>query len=119
MRCEKPLRCKEPLQSLRCGPCGAAAALAELTTAEANAVYDCLKGEMKSAYAKSGNKYAKIFLNWKNYAKQPYISGTHGQRYVLNYANEKASNYGKYENAGKMTPGAVTAKNSFTVDSKG
>ena len=108
MRCEKPLRCKEPLrgqepvcskkflQPLRCGPCGAAAAPAELTTAEANAVYDCLKGEMKSAYAKSGNKYAKIILNWKNYASQPYISGTHGQRYVLNYANEKASNYGKY-----------------------
>jgi hypothetical protein len=32
---------------------------------------------------------------------------------VLNYANEKASNYGK------MAPGAVTAKNSFTVDGKG
>jgi hypothetical protein len=99
MRGEKsaqPLRGQESLQSLRCGPCGAAAAPAELTTAEANAVYDCLKGEMKSAYAKSGNKYAKIFLNWKNYAKQPYISGGHGQRYVLNYANEKASNYGKY-----------------------
>jgi hypothetical protein len=38
---------------------------------------------------------------------------------VLNYANEKASNYGKYENSGKMAPGAVTAKNSFTVDGKG
>ena len=122
MRGEKsaqPLRGQESLQSLRCGPCGAAAAPAELTTAEANAVYDCLKGEMKSAYAKSGNKYAKIFLNWKNYAKQPYISGGHGQRYVLNYANEKASNYGKYENAGKMAPGAVTAKSSFTVNGKG
>ena len=102
-----------------CGPCGAAAAPVELTTAEAVAVYNCLKGEMKSAYAKSGNKYASVFLNWKNYAKQPYVSGTHGERYVLNYANEKAANYGKYENAGKMAPGAVTAKNSFTVNGKG
>jgi hypothetical protein len=32
-----------------CGPCGAAAAPVELTTAEAVAVYNCLKDEMKSA----------------------------------------------------------------------
>jgi len=38
------------------------------------------------------------------------VSATHGQRYVLNYANEKA---------GKMAPGAVSAKNSFTVNAKG
>ena len=47
------------------------------------------------------------------------MSGTHGERYVLNYANEKASNYGKYEKAGKMAPGAVSTKNSFTVNAKG
>ena len=44
---------------------------------------------------------------------------THGQRFVLNYANAKAANYGKYEKAGKMATGAVTAKNSFTVNAKG
>jgi hypothetical protein len=40
------------------------------------------------------------------------VSGTHGERYVLNYSNEKAANYGKYENAGKMAPGAGTASPS-------
>ena len=74
---------------------------------------------MKTAYANSGNKYAAVFLNWKNYAKRPYVSATHGERFVMNYANEKASNYGKYEKAGKMAPGAVLAKNSFTVNGKG
>lgn len=102
-----------------CNPCGAAAAAPELTTAEATAVYDCLKAEMRTAYAKSGNKYAAVFLNWKNFAKQPYVSGTHGGRFVLNYANAKASAYGQYEKAGKMPAGAVSAKNSFTVNAKG
>ena len=95
MRCENPCAAKNPCNPCGANPCGPCGAV-ELTTAEANAVYDCLKGKIKSAYAKSFNKYAKIFLNRKNYAKQPYISGGHGQRYVLNYANEKASNYGKY-----------------------
>ena len=56
-----PCAAKNPCNP--CGLCGAAAAPVELTTTEATAIYDCLKGEMKSAYAKSGNKYAKVFLN--------------------------------------------------------
>lgn len=39
-------------------PCAAAEA-PELTTAEATVVYDCLKGEMRTAYARSGNKYGR------------------------------------------------------------
>ena len=58
-----------------CGPCGAAAAPVELTTAEAVAVYNCLKGEMKSAYAKSDNKYASVFLNWKTMRNSPMCRG--------------------------------------------
>jgi len=102
-----------------CNPCGAAAAAVELTAAEAKAVQDCLSGEMKSAYAKSGNKYAAVFLNWKAFSTQAYVSSTHGERYVMNYANAKAGAYGKYEDAGKMPAGAVLAKSSFIVNPQG
>ena len=74
---------------------------------------------MKTAYAKSGNAWAKAYASWKVYNKQAYVSGTHGGRYVNNYANRKANAYGKYEKSGKMPVGAVLAKNSFTVNKQG
>lgn len=71
---------------------------------------------MKTAYAKSDNLWAKWFLHWKNFSNQPYVSGTHGGRFVNNYASKKAvSDYGKFEKAGKMANGGILAKDSFTV----
>ena len=102
-----------------CNPCGAAAEV-KLSTAEAKAVYNCLKGDMKTAYAKSGNLWAKWFLHWKKFSKQPYVSGTHGGRFVSNYASNKAADsYGKFEKVGKMSAGGILAKDSFTVTPQG
>ncbi len=102
-----------------CNPCGAAPEV-KLTTAEANAVYDCLKGEMKTAYAKSGNLWAKWYAQWAKFSKQPYVSATHGGRFVHNYASKKAAGgYGRFEKAGKMARGGVLAKDSFSVTPKG
>jgi len=102
-----------------CGPCGSAAEVT-LTTAEANAVYDCLKGEMKTAYAKSGNLWAKWYAQWAKFSTQPYASATHGSRFVHNYASKKAAGpYGKFEKVGTMTRGGVLAKDSFTVTPDG
>ena len=87
---------------------------------EARTVYNCLKGDMKTAYAKSGNIWAKWFLQWKNFSNQPYVSGTHGGRFVSNYASNKAADsYGKFEKVGKMARGGVLAKDSFTVTPQG
>lgn len=83
------------------------------------AVYDCLKEEMRAGYAKSGHKDATAFVNWKLFSTQPYVSATHGERYVHNYANAAAAAYGRYEQAGKMPVGAVLAKSSFLVTPKG
>lgn len=54
-------------------PCAAAAPV-ELTAAEAKAVYACLRGEMEAGYARSGNKHAKAFVDWKQFATQPYAT---------------------------------------------
>ena len=101
-----------------CNPCGAGGA-AELTDAEAVAVYDCLLKELKAAYAKSDNKIALSYMSWPRYSKQAYQSGTHGNRYVQNYANAKARAYGAYEKAGTMPVGSAIAKDSFGVTPNG
>ena len=100
-----------------CNPCAAGGA--ELSDAEAVAAYDCVLNELKAAYAKSGNDIAVSYANWSRYSKQSYQSGTHGGRYVQNYANAKARAYGAYEKSGPMPSGAVLAKDSFAVKPNG
>jgi hypothetical protein len=91
----------------------------ELTDAEAVAAYDCLLKEMKAAYAKSDNDVALGYSGWKAYSTQAYLSGTHGNRYVQNYANDAAKAYGAFEDAGQMPAGAKVAKDSFSVSANG
>jgi hypothetical protein len=79
------------------------------------AVYDCLMKDLRDAYAKSGDASAESYLDWRRYSKRPYVSATHGGRYVQNYANDTAKAYGSYEKAGEMPEGSVLAKDSFTV----
>lgn len=101
-----------------CNPCGAAPKV-ELTAEEAIAAYKCLFPEMQAAYAKSKNASAKAYRDWKGYNTQPYVSDTHGGRYVNNYANKAGKAYGKFEKAGKLKAGSILAKDSFLVDPAG
>jgi hypothetical protein len=101
-----------------CNPCGGAPVV-ELTAAEAASAYDCLLKEMTTAYSKSKNPIAKNYTNFRRYSKVAYQSATHGNRFVQNYGNDYAKNYGAYENAGTFKPGALLAKDSFTVSGDG
>jgi len=101
-----------------CNPCGAGA-VAELTAAEARNGYDCLIKDLAAGYAKSGLAVAGHYRGWKNFARQPYVSDTHGGRYVNNYGNSLAASYGKYEEAGRMPVGAMLAKDSFAAKGNG
>ena len=91
----------------------------EPTEAEAAAAYDCIADAMQAAYAKSGHPVAAAYIDWPRYNKVPYRSETHGNRYVNNYANDVAKDYGAFEDAGVMPAGSVVAKNSFGVSAKG
>ncbi|MEE8189941.1 MAG: hypothetical protein V3T80_12090 [Kiloniellales bacterium] len=110
-----------PCAAAKCNPCNpcAAGAGVELTDAEAVKVYDCLMKELKAAYAKSGSSVAASYQSWPRYSRQAFVSGTHGNRYVQNYANATARAYGAYEKAGVMPPGAILAKDSFSVTPNG
>ena len=58
---------------------------------------------MAEGYAKSGNQWATVYQGWRNVAAQPYVSDTHGARYVNNYANDfGADNYSLFEEAGAV-----------------
>lgn len=91
-----------------CNPCGAAVGI-EVSAADAADAYACVKTQLKAAYGDAG------YLSWKSYNKGPYVSGTHGGRYVNNYANRKAFKYGRFEDAGTLAKGSVLAKDSFVV----
>jgi hypothetical protein len=101
-----------------CNPCGGAAA-AELTEAEAAKAYDCLLGEMRTAYGKSKSPTAKNYLNFGRYSRVAYQSATHGGRYVQNYANEHGKAYGAFEKAGTLPVGTLLAKDSFSAAANG
>lgn len=97
-----------------CGPCGADEVA--LTDDEARDAYACVQAAMTEGYAKSGHRWAMAYPSWKNHAARPYVSDTHGARFVNNYANERgAANYGLFEDAEPAPEGTVLAKDSFTV----
>ena len=95
-------------------PCAAAAA-AELSDVEAAATYERIADGLRAAYATSDHPVAVTYFRWRRYNRAPYVSETHGGRYVNNFANDVAKAYGAFEKAGVMPEGSVLAKDSFRV----
>lgn len=92
----------------------------DVTDQEAEAAYRCILPKLQEAYAKAADEPgATDYHTWKRYNTTAYISGTHGGRFVNNYANETGSAYGQFEEAGTMPEGAVLAKDSFGVNKRG
>ena len=91
---------------------------ARLSDADALSIYDRIRDDMMAAYRLSRDPVATQFQRWRRYNRVPYLSATHGDRYINNYANAEAEAYGR-EGAGPMPAGAVLAKDSFTVTRQG
>jgi len=81
----------------------------------ARAIYDAIGPKMADGYALADDETARSYRRWDSYNTSPYRSATHGRRYVNNYANDVARDYGKFEAAGILPQGSVLAKDSFTV----
>ncbi len=90
-----------------------------LTAAEAEAIYQVLRDDMRDRYALSELASAAEYLDWTRYTTAPYKSVTHGRTYLNNYANDIAKAYGRYERAGVLPEGSVLAKDSFMVKKNG
>ena len=67
----------------------------------------------------SDDSIAVSYASWRRYSQHAYVSATHGERYVQNYANETAKAYGLYERSGTFPVGAKLAKDSFAVKGNG
>ena len=92
---------------------------AELSDAAALTLYLRILDEMVSGYRMSHLDAAATYRTWRRYNKTPYRSATHGERFVNNYGNTVAKNYKDYEAAGTMPAGAILAKDSFAVTTRG
>ena len=115
-----PCKAKNPCAANPCAanPC-APAPTAELSDREAASAYRKISKQLRAGYAKSGIPTAKSYFKWRRYNRVPYVSETHGGRFVNNYANKKAKAYKKFEKAGVMPVRSVLAKDSFRVTPQG
>lgn len=93
----------------------------ELNKDDANIDYNSIIDGMARSYIASGDGTAARYRGWLRFNDAPYLSDTHGNRYVNNYANAIAvdAGYGDLKPGIKMPPGAILAKDSFTYTKEG
>jgi hypothetical protein len=89
-----------------------------MTAEKAESTYLKIIKDLAGFYAVSRDQAAMRFSNWQRFNKTPYLSATHGNRYVNNYANPIAVR-AEYGRGKKMPAGSVLAKDSFTVTDDG
>lgn len=90
-----------------------------LDSERAAEIYAIAQPSMRSGYPLSGSQVARDYQGWRRYNIAPYLSASHGNHYLNNYANERAQAYGEFEAAGRLPVGAVIAKDSFSVTNSG
>ena len=87
-----------------------------VTPEEAATIYRDIIDDLAEGYALFADPVTENYRTWRRYNTAPYLSAPHGSRYVNNYANGKAKGYGEGE---VMPPGAIFAKDSFTLAADG
>ena len=92
---------------------------AELDAAEAERIYRIVKPALAIGYAASGLAETQNYQEWRKYNSAPYLSSTHGNHYINNYANETGRAYARFEKAGRLPVGSVLVKDSFSVTETG
>ncbi len=92
---------------------------ADLTKEQAQKHYQSLIRRMSRGYAAAQMDLIRNYQNWPLFNDAPYISATHGQRYVNSYANRMAHNYGTLQEGEELPAGSVLAKDSMTVTDEG
>ena len=58
-------------------------------------IYAIASAAMAVGYPLSGSPVARDYQNWRRYNSAPYLSATHGNHYLNNYANQRALAYGE------------------------
>ncbi|MEX0284625.1 MAG: cytochrome P460 family protein [Paracoccaceae bacterium] len=92
---------------------------ADLSKDDARQIYDQIKDRMARGYAGAGMGVLADYQDWPLLNDAPYISATHGQRYVNNFANSTAEGYATLEEGAFLPEGSVLVKDSLTVTDEG
>jgi cytochrome P460 len=92
----------------------------DLTEAQVDELYACIKDKMAEGYAKGGNEIAMNYRNWAVTSTRPAVTGPHGNRLLQTFANDvAAAQYLKFEEEGVQMPvGSVLAKESAKLNKK-
>ena len=73
---------------------------ANIQPRRAEEIYQSIRGNIRDHYARSGDPLFLDYQSWKRFARLPYLSPNHGERFVNHYANDRAGAYRNYEKAG-------------------
>lgn len=92
---------------------------ADIHADEVNQIYAELKNRMAKGYGLSRLTLARNYQSWKRFNSAPYLSATHGQRFVNNYANHIGRAYGTLKDGERFPEGTVLAKDSITIMDNG
>lgn len=92
---------------------------ARLSAADSAAIYKDIGQELADRYRMSEDSAAVSYRSWSRHSIAPYLSATHGARFVSNYANAIARDYGRLGKGERLPVGSVLAKDSFTVRKNG
>ncbi|MEL6734293.1 MAG: cytochrome P460 family protein [Pseudomonadota bacterium] len=93
----------------------------DLTDAQVQGLYDCIKDKLREGYASQGEAEAKDYQSYKAASTQPAVNGTHGGRFLMTFVNDIGfAEYTKFsEDRTAMPVGSILAKESFNVSKKG
>ena len=88
---------------------------ASITPERAESIYENLRGDMADRYAEAAEASAMNYQKWQRFNSAPYLSATHGDRFVNNFGNALAVGYAGVLRGETMPPGAILAKDAFAV----
>ena len=93
----------------------------DLSDEQVQALYDCIKAELREGYASQGGALTAEYSSWKAAATLPAAPGVHGKRFLFTFVNDIGfDEYVKFsDERGPMPVGTVVAKESFNVSKKG
>lgn len=92
---------------------------ASLTNAEAEDIYREISASLAAAFESSGLPDISSYQSWRRYNTAPYLSSTHGNRYINNFANAASIGYDALQKGTVMPEGSVVVKDSFEVTENG
>ena len=93
----------------------------DLNDEQVQALYECIKQELREGYASKGGELTGEYTSWKPASTIAGAPGVHGKRFLMTFVNEVGyEEYVKYsEERGAMPVGTLIAKESFNVNKKG